>query len=524
MAERNSRMKKIVLTSIIAALSLGALASCGGKGGTKQAAEGEKLTYWTPITSVATTLHNNWADMPLYKKIMENTGVEVEFIHPSGAGVGEQFSILLASEQLPDIIEYNWSTYAGGPGKAIKDKIIIDLYEHKDKFPNLMKYLEANDEVRKNAVTNDGELFSAPFVRGDRDLCVSLGMTVRKDWLDDLGLEMPETIEEWDAMLEKFKNEKGATAPLNISLESLKFGLFSGAYNTCYDYFHRDGKVTHGILDESFKDLLMQLNDWYNRGLLDKDFASIDGKTKDANILNGKTGAMQLSIGGGIGKYLSAAPDDKFDLVGVKSPVLKKGTYPEFGFNQSQIPPTMNCSFTAITYDCNQIEEAAKFLDYGYSEEGAMLYNFGIEGESYNMIDGYPTYTENITNNPEGTAMNVMMSEYCQSYDGGPFIQDRRYYEQYAGKPQQQSAWEIWGESNMLDHLLPNLYVSGEDQSELSTIDSSVNTYMSEVVTKLIMGTESFDNYDKIIEELKARGIDRAIEIRQKAYDAYLAR
>lgn len=54
MAERNSRMKKIVLTSIIAALSLGALASCGGKGGTKQAAEGEKLTYWTPITSVAT--------------------------------------------------------------------------------------------------------------------------------------------------------------------------------------------------------------------------------------------------------------------------------------------------------------------------------------------------------------------------------------------------------------------------------------------------------------------------------------
>ena len=153
-----------------------------------------------------------------------------------------------------------------------------------------------------------------------------------------------------------------------------------------------------------------------------------------------------------------------------------------------------------------------------------MLYNFGIEGESYNMIDGYPTYTENITNNPEGTAMNVMMSEYCRSYDGGPFIQDRRYYEQYAAKPQQQAAWEIWGESNMLDHLLPNLYVSGEDQSELSSIDSAINTYMSEVVTKLIMGTESFDNYDKIIEELKDRGIERAIEIRQKAYDAYLAR
>ena len=521
---KNEKFKKVVLNVLVTALASSMLASCGTKGGVNQAAEGEKLTYWAPISSVVTTLHDNWADLPLYQELMKRTGVEAEFIHPSGAGVGEQFSILLASETLPDVIEYNWSWYPGGPGKAIKDGIIIDLNEYKDKFPNLMKYLEENEEVRKNCVTNDGELFAVPFIRGDKDLCVSLGMTVRKDWLDDLGLEMPETIEEWDIMLEKFKNEKGAEAPLNISLESLKFGLFSGAYNTCYDYFHRDGKVTHGMLDESFKDLLMQLNDWYNRGLLDKDFASIDGKTKDANILNGKTGAMQLSIGGGIGKYLTAAPDDKFDLVGVKSPVLKKGTYPEFGFNQTQVPPTMTCSFIAITADCNQIEEAAKFLDYGYSEEGAMLYNFGIEGESYNMIDGYPTYTENITNNPEGQAMNVMMSEYCRSYDGGPFIQDRRYYEQYAGRPQQQAAWEIWGESNMLDHLLPNLYVSGEDQSELSSIDSSLNTYMSEVVTKLIMGTESFDNYDKIIEELKNRGIDRAIEIRQKAYDAYLAR
>lgn len=512
-----------IATGILAlSVVCASMAGCGGK---KTSTEGDaQITYWTPINGNATNFAANWDELPIYQKLQENTGVDIEFIHPSGASVGEQFSILLASKGLPDLIQYNWSTYAGGPGRAIKDKVIIDLYQHKDKFPNLVKYLEEHEEVKKNAVTNDGELFSAPFVRGDKTLCVSLGMAIRQDWLTELGLEAPETIAEWDTVLTAFKERKGASAPLNIGLDSLRYGLFAGAYDTCYDYYLRDGKVTHGFKDAGFKDLLMQLNDWYKRGLLDNNFASIDGKTKDSNMLNGQTGAMQMSLGGGIGKYLTAATEEGFDLVGVKSAVLNKGDYPEFGFFQSQIPPTMNGSFTAVSADCTNIDAAAKVLDYGYTEEGCMLYNFGVEGESYNIVDGYPKYTEEITNNAEGYAMSVMLSKYTASYDAGPFIQDTRYMEQYAARPQQQAAWDTWTESKMPEHLLPNLYVSGEDQKELSTISNNLKTYMDESITKLIMGTESFDNYDKVIEELENRGLSRAIEIYQKAYEGYLAR
>ena len=509
---------KVAGTLVITAAVAASFAGCGKKNESKG-----KVQYWAPINGNATNFAANWDELPIYQKLQEATGVDIEFIHPSGASVGESFSILLASKGLPDMVQYNWSTYAGGPGRAINDKVIIDLYEHKDKLPDLMKYLDANDEVKKNAVTNDGQLFAAPFVRGDKTLCVSLGMAMRKDWLDDLGMEAPETIEEWDAVLTAFKEKKGATAPLNIGLDSLRYGLFAGAYDTCYDYYLRDGEVTHGFMDPGFKQLLMQLNDWYKRGLLDNNFASIDGKTKDANILNGATGAMQMSLGGGIGKYLSNAPDDKYDLIGVKSAVLNKGDYPEFGFFQSQIPPTMNGSFTAVTCDCDNIEDVMKVINYGYTEEGCMLYNFGVEGESYNMVDGYPKYTDQITNNPE-YAMSVMLSKYTASYDAGPFIQDTRYMEQYAARPQQQAAWDTWTESKMPEHLLPNLYVSGEDQKELANISNNLKSYMDESITKLIMGTESFDNYDKIIKELENRGIKDAIKIYQRAYDGYLKR
>lgn len=517
---KKSRFIKIISGVMAAIFACAALAGCGGE---DVAEVSGKLTYWAPINGNATNFASNWDDLPLYQKLQENTGIDIEFMHPSGAAVAEQFSILMASTELPDLIQYNWSKYAGGPGRAIEDGVIIDLYEYKDKLPNLMKYLDENEEVKKNAVTNDGKLFAAPFVRGDKSLCVSLGLAMRQDWLDDLGLEAPETIDEWDTVLTAFQEKKGAKAPLQIGLDSLKYGLFSGAYNTVYDYYLREGKVTHGFLDPGFKDLLMQLNDWYERGILNKDFAATDGKTIDANMLNGETGAMQMTLGGGIGKYLSAA-EGSFDLVGVKSPVLNKGDYPEFGFYQTQIPTTQNSVFTAISADCKNIDAALKFLDYGYTEEGCMLYNFGIEGESYNMVDGYPKYTEDITSNAEGYSMAVMLSKYTASYDAGPFIQDTRYMEQYAARPQQQAAWDIWTQSNMSEHLLPNLYVGEEDQKALSKIETDLRSYMDEKVVKLIMGTESFDSYDDIINELKKRGIEEALTIYQRAYESWLTR
>lgn len=514
-------MKTGKIASAIGVLSVAAVL-CVSFAGCKKEADGGKLTYWAPISSQASTTAANFGDLPLYKELQERTGIEVEFIHPSNAGVGEQFSIMIASENLPDIIQYNWATYSGGPGKAIAEGIIIDLNKHKNKLPNLTKYLNENDEVRRNATTASGQLFAAPFVRGDKSLCVSLGIAVRKDWLDDLGLEVPETIAEWDNALTQFKNQKGAKAPLQINLGSLRFGLFSGAYDTCFDYYLRDGKVTHGMLDPGFKDLLMQLNDWYKRGLLNPDFASTNSSTLDSYMLNGNIGAMQMALGGGIGKYMAATDDPKFDLTGAKSPVINKGDEPEFGFFQTQVPPTMNSSFTAVSADCKNIDSALKLLDYGYSDEGYMLYNFGIEGVSYEMKDGYPTYTEMITKNPEGQPMNVMLAQYSQSYDGGPFVQDKRYMEQYSSLPQQKNAWDIWTQHNMAEHLLPNLYVAEEDQQELSDIEGPLVSYMNEAITKLIMGTESFDNYDNIIKQLETRGINRAIEIKQKAYDTFL--
>ena len=68
-----------------------------------------------------------------------------------------------------------------------------------------------------------------------------------------------------------------------------------------------------------------------------------------------------------------------------------------------------------------------KILDYGYSEAGHNLFNFGIEGVSYEMKDGRAEYTDVVTNNPDGWPFAQSLAKYIRANYNGPFIQDLNY-------------------------------------------------------------------------------------------------
>lgn len=117
---------------------------------------------------------------------------------------------MLASGELPDMLEYNFFNFPGGPEKAIKDGYILELNDLIDKYaPNYKKYLQEHPEVEKMVKTDKGSYYSFPFIRGDESLLTFQGPVIRKDWLDELGLPVPETIDEWTTALKAFKEKKG---------------------------------------------------------------------------------------------------------------------------------------------------------------------------------------------------------------------------------------------------------------------------------------------------------------------------
>lgn len=505
---------KILSCMTAGAAALTILSGCGNDSVSEG---GEKLKCWMPLTSNMALYTSNYGDTVLAKQLQERTGVEVEFVHPPQGQESEKFSILITSTNLPDIVEYNWMNYPGGPAKAIKEGVIIDIAKHRDKAVNLFKYLDEHEDVYKMASTDSNEVFSFPFIRGEESLGFSTGLVLRGDWLEELGLEIPQTIDEWETVLRAFKEKKGAQAPYSSS----DTARFASAFDATEDYYVEDGKVKYGPLDPQFKDYIVTMNKWYKEGLIDQSFTTLDGKGKEANILNGYSGATAASIGSGIGNWMASATTEGYSLEGAPVPVPEKGRRAKFGVYQPLVTQSAR-SFDAITTSCKNVDAAIKFLDYGYSEEGRMLYNFGVEGESYEMKDGYPTYTEQITNNPEGRSMTVALSNYARSYDAGPFVQDKRYMEQYAKLPQQQRAWETWSNTDAPIHTLPNLYVKDEELNEYAQKNTDIDTYADEMIMRFIIGAEPIENYDNMIAELHNRGIDRVLEIRQSAYDRYL--
>lgn len=509
---------------LAAAVGISCLSGCGGK---QMVSENSDVTlrYWTTLTSYASTVVNNLGDTPLMKEAQKRTGVKLQFEHPPQGQAKEKFNILVASDNLPDIIQYNWEqSYPGGPQKALNDKIIVDINAYKSSAPNLFSFLEKNDMIKKLATTDNGSLFAFPFIRTDLGLRVMTGPIIRQDWLEDLGLEVPETIEEWETVLTAFRDKKGASAPLSVSMYNLRSShAFVGAYGTMLNYYIEDGKVKHGYAEPALRDFIVLMNRWYSEKLLDQDFASLEDSAIDSNILNGDSGAVINNIGRGIGRYMAAAPSEGYKLCATKYPVLKKGETPQFSRLTLQVPPT-STSYAAISIDSQHKEEAARFLDYGYTEEGQMLYNFGIEGESYEMIDGYPTYTEKITKNPDGLDFTTALSQYTYAYDAGPTIQDLRYMEQYAARPEQKDAWEKWSITDMDKHLAPNLPVLPEEVNEYANLDNAVGTYLTEMTLKLIMGVEPLEKFDEMIRECKSRGLDRLIEMKQASYDRFMTK
>lgn len=505
------------IAAVIASTSILCLAACGGK----ETKESGELTYWVKIPGNIATSVANYGETAFAQEYMKRTGVTVTYKHPAQGQEEEALNLLLASGNLPDIIETDW--VSRNPDTMIKQNVIIPLNDIiKKHAPNLKKYYEENKDIAIAAKTDTGNYYAFPFVRNGEKLLNVSGFYMRGDWLKELGLETPETLDEWETVLTAFKEKKGATGVIVTGSKSL-LNLASG-YGIDDGFYVENGKVKYGLTDKRFGEFLGRMNSWYKAGLIDKNVPTIESKYVNACMLDGRAGVSFGAGGSGMGVLLTSAKangNSTYSLAAVKAPVEKKGEIPKFSSRELELSSK---GAAAITSSCKNVELAAKFLDYSYSEEGAMLNNFGIEGESYTMVDSNPVYTEKITNDPQGLSMAQTLGMYVRSCGEGPFVQDERYIEQYYPTDEQKNALEVWSVNETQKRQMPLVTLTAEEQAEYSKIMTDFETFRDENVIAFIMGTRSVDEYDDFIKECKERKIERAVEIYQNAYDRYIKR
>lgn len=540
-------MKKTFKTlALVLTLCLvsGIFAGCGSKGASNGIGEGEKYTYWVTLDTRAAETISTYADLLLYKEVTKATGVDIEFIHPSQGSTGsEAFQILLSSGDYPDIIEYNWQEYSGGPDMAIEDGVIVALNDYLEEYaPNYYALMEGKSDIgngknyKTSAISTNGNHY------GFKTLCVGsyggyCGLYVRKDMLDEWGLDIPVTIDDWTLVFKTAK-EHGVKYPLTGDIFLFGYNrsnTFNNAWNVGKSFYLEGDEVKFGPFEPAYKDYIKQMADWTKKGYVDIDFVTNQAVNVEGYMTNGTSVASFGWVGSSIGKLIPAMreKDPDYSVVACPYPVMNEGDEPWFqDISSPSVDPTAAISAQCMKDDETRIQGAMKWMDYLYSEEGMLLKSFGVEGETYTVEKDEEgnkryKYTDVIYDHEKIGAHSVQAALYhfFRPAAGPGFGDHPDYLDGFYPYDEQKDAIVVWNKyvDKAKEHMLPNsLTYTDEEAAERANILSKGEDNLNAAIMDTILGKRPLKDFDKAIADAKKAGFNRLLEITQAAYNRYL--
>lgn len=479
------------------------------------------FTLWTSNSPDLSEIISDFNEYLVFSQLEQATNVRWDATLVSFFSSDEQFQLMVASQDYTDVVCRAIDSYTGGTDQAIEEEFLIDVSDLIDEnMPNLLDWFDKYPELRKQMTTVEGNIGGFPkFYQEPSD--VNEGALIRLDWLEELGLESPKTYDDLHNVLTQFKEQKNASAPLVIPVNTGVQGNLLYGYNID-NYYQVDGQVRFGPMQPEFKEYLTMMNQWYNEGLLSDSFLTSQAEVlmDFSTILSGDTGVWCGSGTQSITQLLSMAAESQPDMrITGMTNVTKDGDTAHVG-TESQI---LDSIMWSITTECSDPAAIARYVDYLYSDAGILLANYGVEGETFHYVDGKPVLTELVTNNPDysyNLALNIFT---CDRQTPVPFIIDEQKARNDYSEDQS-NAVAVWNEATDGLYNIPRqgVNMTTKEQEEYNSTYSDIDTYMDETISKFVVGDLSLDQFDSFVQKLKDMGIEDCIAIEQTAYNRYL--
>lgn len=477
--------------------------------------ETKTLSVWMGIDATTANNITTYAETPAAKEAEKRTNVKIEYSHPATTATQEQFNLLVASGNLPDIMWYNSNSakYTGGMDALIDDGIFLDLTDYLQYMPNYVAAMERNAETELQCKTDTGRYAVAWMLNIEKEWDWG-GPLIRKDWLEDCSLEVPVTYDDWYEMLKAFKEKKGATVPMLTGSKEFYNMLedLNAGYGVTDDFINRDGKATYGPIQSEYQDFMKLMNQWYSEGLIDPEFMTRD--TQDQSTMaNDQTGVHLFGVWTQPSGYYAKYGQE---WIPAPYPVKNEGEVAHLGWQQYEI-----CADAlAITTSCKDPVLAAKWIDYFYSEEGSLLKNYGIEGETFEYVDGTPQLSETVRKaKADGTktGYDFLGVALTGIYDWKNSL--------YGNEEKNLVCYDIWDASTDGSYVMPPVSMTSEEGSSYSAIMGDITTYVQECTVKFITGAmDAEKDWESFVSQIQSMGIDQAAEYQQAALDRYFKR
>ena len=415
--------RKVVSLMLVSAMVAGMLAGCGSdsgssKGGssteTGSAAEAsssgetaDDADDKSPITFEyfnADGKNGNW-DNPVAKAITEATGVTLDVSYPiaSQGDAKEDVALMIANDEYPDMI------YAKGSATDLYQAgALIDMTDLIEKYgPNIKKMYGAEMEKLKWSQDDPG-IYQLSYA-GVNQKTLTTGGSCQIQWaaLKENDYKYPKTLDEYEKMIKSYlaahpKTEDGLDM-IGITMSASDWhwmitlgnpaGLIADASPDNGQWIIDDEYNVHykHVTDEE-KEYFKWLCRMYNEGILDPNFATQTDDDYIAKVASGRVVAITDAEWHYSQCEATLVADGKVDQTYVGLPVTLR---------EDQVEKALLYQGTTvgwgigITNSCEDPVRAIKFLDYLCSDEGQILYHWGIEGENYFLDDdGQPYRTD----------------------------------------------------------------------------------------------------------------------------------
>lgn len=453
----------------------------------------------------------------IYQEFEKATGIHIEFIHPTNAGIQEQFNLMLVSEKMPDIIYGGDHLYTGGAFQGVEDGYFVNLRPYLEEYaPDYWELIATYPDIYRELANKDGVIAKFNKIKVEDDPPFRY-MMLQQEMLDKLGVELPQTRADLENMFDKML--AAGITPFMLAAngyEASLMGMFDIRQGFYLDF---DGNVAFGQVQPGFRQYLEMLNDWYNKGYLSKDFTNQSNTDAlfDTGVLGSYFAPCVVTYNRGI----------KSGYTAVSAPYTRLSMDQQLHWET----PSTKCGYAdyedeaVISTSCENIEAAVQWLNYRFTEPGEVLTNWGVEGVTFTQDEnGKRTFTDLILNNP------TMDTEHASWY-----------YKMHLGVHKAES--DVTCHANLLKtaeslairlrywHIdwmdtalyLPNVPLNAEQQEIKSSVMNEVNTYVNEMMLKFIIGSESFDNWDTYVQNVWGLGLQDVIDVEAAAYETYLS-
>ncbi len=483
------------------------LAGCFGA-----AAEGQKAPDYILEGFEGENATRNWETNLFFKRMEERTGISFQFRESTQyTQWSQRIQAMKAGENLPDVL-FKAELKSTEVRDLYEAGILIDLKPYLAEYaPDLWKLLEENPAALAAISLENGAIPALPCFNTlqNNDL-----MWINSTWLRNLKLETPEDAESLKAALTAFRdrdpnnNGQKDEIPLTfIGMWELRFlGHAFGITDNDYYISARDGKVTSDLTSEKNRRFLTWLHELWAENLLDHNgFSMADSLRQITDEKKTNPYGMILSS-----SALTVVPSAWLSNYALLLPLKWEGKQVYRSLAGDLVRGTF-----AITSRCANPEKLVSWVNYLYTEEGALMSQYGVEGEEYSFReDGLWEWKEDLT-----TVAQLILPEHTISSGAvAPGISPVDFQLKYSDEATRRDIQQIAEMQKYTVLPVPPVNLSREDAEKIAAIQSDLSAYAENTMAQFVAGDLPLNDeeWNKFCRTVEEKGLSRMIEIWQK--------